>query len=138
MDKVRPLGARWGGEGWEKRLLIWPRDGVVADGANAYNMAYLGRVGPELENIIHVCKAAKLLGSFYNPATRKYEDMPFDAAARVIGAINDATELTMIRSFPTIRRRAVTKQDCEDRCIRPYCEHPAISLHQFGIIYRAI
>ena len=135
----RTCFTKWtGSEGWEKRLLIWPRDGVVTDGVGSLNMAYLGKVSTEIENMIHVCKAATLLTEFYDPVLDQMREIPFDAAARMIGKINDDTEESMVMTFPTCRRRAVTREDCETRMIRPYCEHPAISLHQFGLIYRSI
>ena len=130
---------KWGGgTGWEQRLLIWPRDGIVTQGGGSLNMAYLGKVSTEIENMIHVCKAASLLSEVYDPVTGQFHELPFDAAARVIGKINEQTEDTLAATFPTVRRRAVTRQVCTMRGVRPYCEHPAVSLHQFGIIYKSI
>ena len=101
-------------------------------------MAYLGHCSTSIENLIHVCKAATMFQKIRDLRTGELVDVPFDAVARIIGTINKETANTLASCFRTVRRRTAFRSDCEQRGIIPYCENPHISLHQFGILYRAV
>ena len=88
--------------------------------------------------MISVCKAATLLERVFDNRTKEWVDVPKDAVTRVIRHVNRESANELSRNFITRRRRAVTREQCENRKIIPYCENIGISLHQFGMIYRSI
>ena len=44
----------------------------------------------------------------------------------------------MAQCFPTVQRRAATRQECEWKCIIPYCEKSGASLEQLGKYYKSV
>ena len=102
---------RWTGKtGWSQRVIVWPQiEGDPTMKQGTLNMATMGATSKEDESLITVLKTGFLVRKVKDAHSGRLVDVPPNAVARVIRAINAQTAQSMAQNFPTCRRRAATR-----------------------------
>ena len=98
----------------------------------------LGKCDTEDEATLQLLKAAKLIeGCWDKYGTERVLSWRMIVAA--IRALDDRSHRNIICSnLPVYKRRAITKKEFDAMNCERHCEHPSLSLCEWGMVYRAI
>ena len=101
-------------------------------------MVVIGDVTTAQEHTITLLKSAQLMFEAYGVVTNTKIPLGRQAIIDTIVKLNERAEKRILETLPHIRVQTASRQDINEKGLYVYCEDPALSLSEPGLVLQAL
>ncbi len=101
-------------------------------------MVVIGNVTDTQEHTITLLKSAQLMFEAYGVVTNTKIPLGKQAIINAIMKLNDRAEKRILETLPHIRVQTASRQEINEKGLYAYCEDPALSLSEPGLVFNAL
>ncbi len=126
---------RWRWEGGSRRILLILDEQEVP---SKFKMVVIGDVTTAQEHTITLLKSAQLMFEAHGVVTNTKIPLGRQAIIDAIVKLNKRAEKRILETLPHIWVQTASRQDINKKGLYVYCEDPALSLSEPGLVFNAL